>query len=217
MKKKIKFYSILSVLVLCSIGIAFATGTFHPNTFVKKDIIENVKQEMMLQWKELGLKEPSIEYSSNTEFVQAVNRCVQWVNLGLEPDQRIPREIILSMAVLETGYGTSRFAIEGNNLFGIRTWDPETPQLKAKGNPDAEWGVRVYPTKCASVQNMIDIINRHPAYEGFRKLRIEQAQNNSVDINALTHELHKWSTNPDYTKIVISKFDKIESILKNGT
>ena len=49
-------------------------------------------------------------------------------------------------------------------------------QLKAKGNPDAEWGVRVYPTKCASVQNMIDIINRHPVYEGFRKLRIEQTQ-----------------------------------------
>ena len=45
---------------------------------------------------------------------------------GLEPLKEF-REIIHAMAVLETGYGTSRFAIEGNNLFGIRTWDPETP------------------------------------------------------------------------------------------
>ena len=50
---------------------------------------------------------------------------------GLEPT-RIQRNNFIAMAVLETGYGTSRFAIEGNNLFGIRTWDPETLQLKAK-------------------------------------------------------------------------------------
>ena len=51
------------------------------------------------------------------------------------------------MAVLETGYGKSRFALEGNNLFGIRTWSKDVPTKKAKGNPDAEWGVKAYPTK----------------------------------------------------------------------
>ena len=61
--------------------------------------------------------------------------------------------------VIVTGYGTSRFAKEANNLFGIRTWDKNAPQLKAKENPNASWGVKKYPTKCLSVKNMINIIN----------------------------------------------------------
>lgn len=37
------------------------------------------------------------------------------------------------MAGVESGWGTSRFATEGNALFGVRTWDLETvPHMKAK-------------------------------------------------------------------------------------
>ena len=155
---------------------------------------------------------PSIEYSNANEFVVEVNRCIQWHNLSLEPKQRIPREIIIAMAVLETGYGTSRFANEGNNLFGIRTWDPNTPQLKAKGNPDAEWGVKSYETKCDSVMDMIYTVNTHHAYEGYRKERTKQGH--SVNIDKLIEELHKWSTNEKYVDLVKSKVKDITQILQ---
>lgn len=213
MKKKIKNYLIAGSVFLLSIVFAYGAGTFQPNKWTIKSIVDNVKYQMKSEWKSLGLKEPSIEYNNNKEFVKSVNRCIQWVNFNLDPEHRIPREIILSMAVLETGYGTSRFAVEGNNLFGIRTWDPETPQLKARGNPDAEWGVKAYPTKCSSVQDMIDIINRHPAYEGFRIAREEQFFSNSINLNLLVDELHKWSTNPDYVALVKSKIKKVNNIL----
>jgi len=213
MKNKIKFYAILSLIFSLGLFISFSVGTFIPNKWTIKSLVESVKFEMREEWKSLGLKEPSIEYNSNIEFITSVNRCIQWVNFNLDPDQRIPREIILSMAVLETGYGKSRFAIEGNNLFGIRTWNPEAPQLKAKGNPDAEWGVKAYPTKCASVKDMVDIINRHHAYEGFRILREEQFLNNAINVNTLVDELHKWSTNPDYAMLVKSKIKKVNEIL----
>ena len=40
--------------------------------------------------------------------------------------------MIVVQAALETGWGTSRFAVEGNNLFGIRTWDKKVPHMIAQ-------------------------------------------------------------------------------------
>ena len=59
---------------------------------------------------------------NSKQFIEAVARCVDFINLGIEVEKRVPRDIIIAMAVLETGYGNSRFAPEANNLFGIRTW-----------------------------------------------------------------------------------------------
>ena len=216
-KSKIKIYAILILVFSTGLFLAYGAGTFNPNKWTVKSIAENIKYEMRTEWKSLGLKEPSIEYNNNNEFVRSVNRCIQWVNFNLDPEKRIPREIILSMAVLETGYGKSRFALEGNNLFGIRTWSKDVPQLKAKGNPDAVWGVKAYPTKCASVKDMIDIINRHPAYEGFRIAREEQFFNNSINLELLVDELHKWSTNPEYVTLVKSKIKRVNDILDDTT
>lgn len=215
--QKIKIYLILGIVFLTGLVISYGVGTFQPNKWTIKSLVESVKFEMREEWKSLGLKEPSIEYNSNIEFITSVNRCIQWVNFNLDPDQRIPREIILSMAVLETGYGKSRFAIEGNNLFGIRTWNPKAPQLKAKGNPDAAWGVKAYSTKCESVKDMIDIINKLHAYEGFRILREEQFFNNTINVDLLVDELHKWSTNPDYVSLVKSKIKKVNNILDDAS
>ena len=119
------------------------------------------------------------------------------------------------MAVLETGYGKSRFATEANNLFGIRTWSKNVPQMKALANPDAVWGVKKYKTKCLSVKDMIGIINRLPVYQAFRDLRTEQQESGKHNIDALIDQLHKWSTNPEYTKLVKSRAKHIAKILEN--
>ena len=72
----------------------------------------------------------------------------RFCKLNLHLIKEYPREIIVSMAILETGYGKSRFAIQGNNLFGIRTWNKDLAQLKPKDNRDVEWGVKTYITQC---------------------------------------------------------------------
>ena len=41
--------------------------------------------------------------------------------------------MIIGQAALESGWGTSRFAVKGNNLFGIRTWDKNVPNLLPTG------------------------------------------------------------------------------------
>ena len=212
MKKSVKKWIAIVLGFICSIVISYCIGTFQPNWLIKNDLQAKIQDQMVKEWQELGLKKPSIEYNNNIEFVLGVNKCIQWHNFSLEPDKRIPREIIIAMAVLETGWGQSRFAIEGNNLFGIRTWDPSTPQLKARGNPDAEWGVKSYETKCDSVVDMIYTVNTHHAYEGYREERIKQGHN--TNINKLIDELHKWSTNERYVELVKSKVVDITQILQ---
>ena len=47
---------------------------------------------------------------------------------------------------------------EGNALFGVRTWSKDVPD--ETGTPNAKFGVKKYKTKCPSVADVIDILNR---------------------------------------------------------
>ena len=216
MKKKLKVIVFAITLFGTSIALAFGVGTFYPNTYVLEKTKVTYQKETLKQWNAFGLLPPSIEYSNNKEFVLAVGRCIDYVNLSILPEDRIHREIIISMAVLESGYGKSRFANEGNNLFGIRTWDDTIPQLKPLGNPDVKWGVRAYKTKCDSVKHMISTINNHHAYELFREERSNQLKSNSIDINKQIELLKKWSTNPIYTDLIKQKVLSIRKVLENA-
>ena len=199
-----------SIFVIIS---SYGAGTFFPNPFVKDKIIKTKEISLLQEWKSYGFFQPSIEYSNNTEFILAVGKCIAFHNLQLDIESRVHRDIIVAMAVLETGYGKSRFAHEANNLFGIRTWRKDEPSLKAKGNPDAPWGVKKYKTKCDSVLDMIQTINRHSAYEAFRAERKEQLNSGKIDLDKQIDLLARWSTNPDYVKLVKAKSKKVEKIL----
>ena len=76
--------------------------------------------------------------------------------------------------------------------------------MKALGNPDADWGVKKYKTKCQSVKDMIRILNTHPAYEKFRHYREQQIDAGEWNYNELLSGMTAWSTNPDYQKIILS-------------
>ena len=108
------------------------------------------------------------------------------------------------MAGIESAWGTSRFAKEGNALFGVRTWSLDTvPHMKALGNPDANWGVKKYKTKCESIKDMIRILNTHPAYEKFRNARAQQLEVGKWNYRQLMLGMTAWSTNPDYAEIIL--------------
>jgi len=184
------------------IASAYIYGTFQPNTFVKGKIIHSVEADIVETAHSFGLHEPAFEYNNEESFVVAVKNCIDFINFKTAPSSRIPSAIIIGMAGVESAWGTSRFAVDGNNLFGIRTWDPKTPQLKPLDIPDARFGVRVFKTKCQSVQEMIRLLNEHSAYKEFRKERSVQYANGDWDYKHLLDQLDAWSTNPDYAEIV---------------
>lgn len=213
--KRTRFWIKTSLVVIVFCLIAFGYGTFKPNKWVKTKIINDTENQMVTEWQNFGLHKPSIEYTNNTEFVMSVGRCIDYLNLHLLHRDRVQKYIILPMAVLETGWGKSRFAKEANNLFGIRTWDPNVPQLKPLELPNADFGVKKYLSKCDSVEDMINIINRHSAYEDFRIERATQLESGKIDIDKQIEYLSKWSTNPEYTSLVKMKAKAIKELLED--
>ncbi len=183
----------------------YVAGTFNPNRFVIKQIEDEVHKKEMKIVEELGLMEPEFEFNDKVSFINATSRCVSYLNWTTDKDKRVPISIIIAMAGIESAWGQSRFAQEGNALFGVRTWDLEnTPHMKALGNPDADWGVKKYQTKCDSVKDMIRILNTHPAYEKFREYREIQLKTGEWNYSQLLSGMTAWSTNQDYQKIILN-------------
>lgn len=82
----------------------------------------------------------------------------------------VPLSLLLSQAALESFWGSSRIAREGNNLFGVLTWgdDAIAPASSSDGG-----GHRYaeYDSILESVQAYIIMLNRLPSYEHFREIR----------------------------------------------
>ena len=194
-----------TVLVMTiAIGGSFFGGTFYPNTWTVDKLQKQFQKQELNEAHLLGLQEPEFEYTDKVTFVESTRRCVQYLNYTTDRLSRVPTSIIIAMAGVESGWGNSRFAVEGNALFGVRTWDlKNVPHMKAKGNPDASWGVKKYETKCQSVEDMIAILNRHPAYEDFRAERELQIDARKWNYRALMVRMSAWSTNPQYADIIL--------------
>jgi Bax protein len=84
---------------------------------------------------------------------------------------QVPPGLVLAQAANESGWGTSRFARLGNNLFGVWTWKANEG-FKPRRAPDgATHYVRRYPNLDASVRDYLYNINVGDAYAALRKRR----------------------------------------------
>ena len=115
----------------------------------------------------------------------------------------IPTSLAIAQAAKETGWGTSRFALEGNALFGQWTWSGEG--LKPK---DAEKGeghkVMKFNVLQASVRAYQRNLNTHSTYKEFRKARAELRDlNKSLDSMELSKYLNKYAeTGNQYVEVL---------------
>ena len=110
----------------------------------------------------------------------------------------VPVALVLAQAAQESGWGTSRFALEANNLFGIWTWDEDEGSVPVNRPDDATHLVRVYPDIQTSVRAYLHNINIGFAYTDFRDLRAEmRAAGKPLDPLQLAGALDRYSTAGD--------------------
>ncbi len=185
------------------VGGAYMYGTGKPNKKVVKQIEAEAHQKDLDKILALGLVQPEFMFNNANSFVNATGKCVEYLNFTTDRASRVPTSIIIAMAGIESAWGSSRFSVEGNNLFGIRTWDLKTDHMKPKDVKDAKFGLKKYATKCDSIKDMIRILNTHPAYTEFRIERQKQIKKGTWDYDRLLDLISAWSTNPDYHKIIL--------------
>jgi len=148
-------------------------------------------------------EKPDFERANNQTFINSVSQCVEYIYNTTTDVIPVNLELLLAQAALESGWGNSRFALEGKNLFGIRTYDLREPHMLPSNNPK-KWGVRVYMHECDSVQHYIDILNNGSAFKEYRVLKHEQDVN---DPFKLLLTLDAYASDKDY-------FPKIKRIIK---
>ena len=115
----------------------------------------------------------------------------------------IPVSLAIAQAAKETGWGTSRFAQEGNALFGQWTWSGEG--LKPK-DADKDQGHKVmrFNVLQASVRAYQRNINTHSTYKEFRKERAKlRDKNKPLDSIILSQYLNKYAeTGSQYVEVL---------------
>ena len=115
----------------------------------------------------------------------------------------IPVSIALAQAAKESGWGTSRFALEGNAIFGQWTWDGQgIAPLKRDG--DKNHKILKFPILRASVKAYKNNLNTHKSYLKFREKRNSlREKNKKITGLALTGTLKNYAqTGSEYTKIL---------------
>jgi len=95
----------------------------------------------------------------------------------------IPTSLAIAQAAKETGWGTSRFALEGNALFGQWTWSEEGMKPAAADNNTTHKVMKFNILK-ASIRAYQRNLNTHSGYKQFRKARAVLRDNKS-ELNSL--------------------------------
>ena len=115
----------------------------------------------------------------------------------------VPVSMAIAQAAKETGWGTSRFALEGNALFGQWTWSGEG--LKPSGaDDDSTHKVMKFRVLQASVKAYQRNLNTHSSYKEFRGARAElRDEGKKLDSIILTEHLDRYAeTGKEYVKIL---------------
>lgn len=83
----------------------------------------------------------------------------------------VPPSLALAQAAEESGWGTSRFARQGNALFGQWTWDADNALVPRKRASGKTHGIKAFPSLLQAVKAYARNLNTHRAYAEFRTAR----------------------------------------------
>lgn len=119
----------------------------------------------------------------------------------------IPPSLAIAQAAYETGWGTSRFAMEGNSLYGARTWKKGKGLVPNDRGEEQKFEVLSFKIIRASISSYKKNLNTHQSYNEFRKARaIQRKEKNRVFGLELSQYLNKYSEIGD---IYVKRLKKI--------
>ena len=114
--------------------------------------------------------------------------------------------LVLAQAANESAWGTSRFAKLGNNLFGMRTYEPGTGIVPRRRAPGATWEVAAYSSVQESVRAYVHNLNTNDSYRRLRDIRRDlRRRGQPITGHALAGGLNRYSERgSEYVAIIRS-------------
>ncbi len=177
-------------------------------TLSKKIKILNKNFEKINRNQALWLNEMLASYRVNTNSID---------DLLVKVDV-IPVSIALGQAAIESGWGTSRFAMEGNALYGQWSWKAGSGIVPKERDKNEIYEIKSFLSLSNSVASYMKNLNSHPNYKNFRINRsLLREHNIPISGSYLYKYLDKYAVDSNYSdtlkKIIdINKFDELESV-----
>ena len=156
---------------------------------LRKIMSKKMTSDKEKSWLRLKLREYKVKNSDISELDKRIDI--------------IPVSIALAQAAKESGWGTSRFALEGNAIFGQWTWTGQGIEPLNKGKHEGHKILR-FPILRASVKAYQNNLNTHKGYSEFRDKRHNiRKRNKSIKGLDLTDTLDRYAqTGKEYTDIL---------------
>jgi Bax protein len=122
----------------------------------------------------------------------------------------IPVSLALAQAAIESGWGTSRFALQGNALFGQWAWT-ESAGIRPLAASNERAVVRSFGSLLESVRAYMHNLNTHPNYQRFRLARQRLSpQNKTIKAGTLATYLDS------YAEIGMAYVDKLRAVMSSN-
>mgnify|MGYP001180200468 FL=1 len=115
----------------------------------------------------------------------------------------VPTSIAIAQAAKESGWGTSRFALEGNAMYGQWTWGQDGIEPSQK-DTSKDHKILKFPMLQSSVKAYMKNLNTHRGYKEFRNKRsVLRNENKNISGLALVDYLYNYAqTGSEYVKIL---------------
>lgn len=183
-EKKAKFFGYLKPLVeavnqeIKSDRQFVASLTSYPEEQDARIALSNIIKRY-----DIDIEETDIE----SEFEQLKSRLLRRVDT-------LPVALVLMQAANESAWGTSRFALQANNLFGQWCFSPGCGVVP-KGRPDGEtYEVRKFNHPIDSIRSYFNNLNTGHAYVSLRDIREQHRENGEpLDATEMAEGLSKYS------------------------
>lgn len=187
-RKQTFFMSLLPMVLLANNSIAQDRNELLSllNRFKGTHTLEPEEQEWIKQLtREYGLRgDPLTDHRTRRILLRRVDT--------------IPPSLALAQAANESGWGRSRFALEGNNLFGQWTFTPGTGIVPKNRPPGATYEVRRFKSLDDSIKSYLMNLNTHSAYQDLRLVRQRLREKGlPVTGKSLAEGLERYSTRGD--------------------
>ncbi|HEY9200842.1 MAG TPA: glucosaminidase domain-containing protein [Gammaproteobacteria bacterium] len=175
-EKKQLFFDILRPIVI------------HENNVIRS------QRDKILAAKQANQSAPWIQALAEEHKLEWDNENPDWDRL-LHHIDIIPRELVMIQAANESAWGQSRFAQQGNNLFGQWCFTEGCGLVPSQRSSDAAHEVRTFDSINDSVASYLHNLNTSHAYEDLRNIRAELRENNQpFDALTLAEGLSQYST-----------------------
>ncbi|SFB82284.1 Bax protein [Marinospirillum celere] len=133
----------------------------------------------------------------------------------------VPEDLVLMQGAKESGWGTSRFAQQGNNLFGQWCFTEGCGLVPERRTPDMNHEVRLFDSVQSSVRSYLRNINTHRAYRKLRELRQELYQEEDreptgVDLapGLISYSERRQAYVDEVINLILANFEEIQQALE---